>query len=224
MLVVISDVHMTDRGTGSPVSDGELSGFVREIETLEPRNEKLTLLLLGDIIDFLRSEEWGTLWEKENGAAPWSSLGRGFEGFEGSVQEERLLKIAEGVERRYPEFSAALRRLKNERNASIRYLVGNHDYMLQLSPTLRRRVVEFLSLDQDAGDEFPIEHDDLKLGVFAEHGNRHDATNWHQRDAGLWAIGDAVVLRIVNEFGAMARKQLHLTDSTHLGRAVGLVP
>jgi len=220
MLVVASDVHMTDRDTGAPVTDVELAAFVREVEGLEPHDEELTLLLLGDIIDFLRSEEWGDLWDNEGAAAPWSSLGQSFSGFEDSLQDERLLRIAARVEARYPVFSESLRRLKQTRQARVLYVVGNHDYMLQLSPKLRQHVVRFLSLDQDPADEFPIEYLDPKLPVYAEHGNRYDATNWHQRQAGLWAIGDAIVLRVVNRFGARARKALHLTDKTPLGQAV----
>lgn len=155
MLIVVSDVHMTDRAVGAPVRDWELDALVRHVESLEPRKEGLTLLLLGDIIDFLRSGEWDRLWEEENGAAPWSSLGPGFEGFQGSLQEKRLLAVAAGVERRYPAFATALKKLKNVREAQIHYVVGNHDYMLQLSPSLRARVVKFLSLDEDPTKEFP---------------------------------------------------------------------
>lgn len=66
----------------------------------------------------------------------------------------------------------------------------------------------------------PVEYEDVGLGVFAEHGNRYDSLNYHQRQQGCWAIGDAIVLRVVNRFGALARQELHLTEGTALGRAV----
>lgn len=92
--------------------------------------------------------------------------------------------------------------------------------MLQLSPKLRQRVVQFLNLDEDPAKEFPKEYEDQKLSVYAEHGHRYDPYNWHQRAAGLWAIGDAIVVRVVNRFGELAAKELHLTDEMTLGKAV----
>src|SRR5437867_845543 len=116
MLVVISDVHMTDRETGAPVTDTELTNFIQDIKGLKPQDEELTLLFLGDIIDFLRSEQWEGLYVAQPGAAPWTSLGQGFTGFEGSVQEKCLLGVADGVKKRYPAFAKALRELKSQRN------------------------------------------------------------------------------------------------------------
>lgn len=220
MLIIVSDLHMTDRETGAPVTDAELTNFVRTVQAIEPREEEITLLLLGDVIDFLRSEQWSLLWEEHNRAAPWSSLGSGFTGFEGSLQEECLLRVAQGVEGRYSGFATALKELKKNRKSRIIYVAGNHDFMVQLSPRLRQQVAKFLSLDDDPSILFPLDFEDKHLSVYAEHGNRYDATNWHQKEAGLWAIGDAVVLRIVNRFGALARKKLNLTDRTALGRAI----
>jgi hypothetical protein len=99
--------------------------------------------------------------------------------------------------------------------------------MVQLSPELRKRVADFLSLDHDPSKEFPAEFswdsegaEDSRLTVYAEHGHRYDPINWHQRTTGRWAIGDAIVLRLVNRFGELARDELHLTDKMRLGRAV----
>jgi UDP-2,3-diacylglucosamine pyrophosphatase LpxH len=181
MLIVVSDLHMTDRETGAPVTDAELTSFVRNVQALEPRDEEITLLLLGDVIDFLRSEQWQLLWDKHEGAAPWSSLGPSFTGFEESLQEECLLRVAHGVEERYPGFAAALKDLKKHRNSRITYVAGNHDFMVQLSSTLRKQVADFLSLDDDPKKPFPMEFEDRKLSVYAEHGNRYDTTNWHQQ-------------------------------------------
>lgn len=84
MLVVISDVHMTDRVTGSPVTDKELVWFVDEVARLKPGNKRLTLLFLGDVFDYLRSQLWGELFEKHSGCAPWSNASKDFANFAGS--------------------------------------------------------------------------------------------------------------------------------------------
>jgi UDP-2,3-diacylglucosamine pyrophosphatase LpxH len=106
MLVVVSDLHMTDRETGAPVTDVELEAFVRQVERLEPREEGVTLLLLGDIIDLLRSERWGRLWNQRKGAAPWSHTERGFADFVGSHPERVVLAIVKTVAQRYGRFAA----------------------------------------------------------------------------------------------------------------------
>lgn len=219
MLVVISDVHMTDRSTGSPVTDQELVGFVEDLERLPPEGD-MTLLLLGDIFDYLRSGEWGRLFEERPGCAPWSSLGKGFANFVGSHQEKALLGIARAIEAKYSGFSSALKSLKAARKLRIRYVFGNHDYMVQLSPELRTRVVSFLSLDEDPKEPFSRFYEDKALRVYAEHGHRHDPINWHDETQALWAFGDAIVLRLVNRFGELAERELHLTEATPLGRAV----
>jgi UDP-2,3-diacylglucosamine pyrophosphatase LpxH len=220
MLVVISDVHMTDRTTGGPVTDRELVGFVEEIGKLKPGGKPLTLLLLGDMFDYLRSELWSELFEKHPGCVPWTNAKENFANFADSHQEAQLLRIQEGIEQRYQQFSKALKDLKKLGGLTIRYVFGNHDYMLQLSPPTRERVVRFLSLDENPTREFPMEYEDKKLSVYAEHGHRYDDYNWHQREAGLWAIGDAIVIRVVNRFGELAAKELNLTNKMALGRAV----
>lgn len=220
MLVVVSDLHMTDRTTGSSVSDAELSSLVRELTTLEPTSEPLTLLLLGDVVDLLRSEEWDKLWKAHPGAAPWSSLGREFSGFEEGYQEAALLNVIKGIERKYGGFFAALGALKYARESQVRYVIGNHDFMLQLSQKAREKIVELFCLDHDSEQELPLEYLDKKLDVYADHGHRHDVVNWHERSMGRWALGDAIVLRVVNRFAALTREVLHLKSATPLGKAV----
>jgi len=220
MLVVVSDLHMTDRTTGGAVSAADLVEFTEQLSTLQPRNDPLTLLLLGDVVDLLRSEQWGSLWLTHSGAAPWSALGPQFSGFAGGLQEQALLAVIAGIERRYERFFEALRQLKATRATQIRYVIGNHDFMVQLSPKARVEIVRLFSLDQSAEHEFPLEYEDRGLDLYADHGHRHDALNFHRAHAGLWAIGDAIVLRVVNEFARAARKKLHLTSNTPLGRAV----
>lgn len=220
MLVVVSDLHMTDRTTGASVTDLELTDFVEELNALEPRDEPFTLLLLGDIVDLLRSEQWDTLWRTHAGAAPWSGLGREFDGFEGGLQEQTLLRIIAGIERKYAGFFAALPRLKAARQVRIRYVIGNHDFMLQLSEKARAEIVRLFALDQPAASRFPLEYLDESLDLYADHGHRHDEVNYHQWNTALWALGDGIVLRIVNEFTRAAREKVHLTSATALGKAV----
>ncbi len=220
MLVVVSDLHMTDRVTGASVTDLELTDFVEELFALRPLDEPLELLLLGDIVDLLRSECWDSLWSQHGGAAPWSSLGVGFAGFESGLQEQTLLQIIAGIERKYSGFFAALPRLKSRRQVRIQYVIGNHDFMLQLSEKARTEIVRMFALDQPASSKFPLEYLNESLDLYADHGHRHDELNYHQWNTALWAMGDGIVLRIVNEFARAARLQLHLTPATPLGRAV----
>jgi UDP-2,3-diacylglucosamine pyrophosphatase LpxH len=220
MLAVVSDLHMTDRVTGSSVSDADLVALARELEGLQPRDEPLTLLLLGDIVDLLRSEQWDRLWEDHHGAAPWSAVGPDFVGFEGGIQEPPVLEIIKAIDTKYHGFFTALAALKAARPTTIQYVIGNHDFMLQLSRRAREEVVRLFHLDQPAAKPFPLEYLDETLDVYADHGHRHDDVNYHQWHQGRWALGDGIVLRVVNRFAALARKELHLTSTTDLGKAV----
>src|SRR6266853_1770708 len=85
MHYIISDLHMNDTGMAQCVSDAELIIFANKLE-VDCKIQKVTLLLLGDILDLLRSPDWEQLW-REKHSAPWSGIGKGFSGFSRSYSE-----------------------------------------------------------------------------------------------------------------------------------------
>ncbi len=132
--------------------------------------------------------------------------------------EACAVEIAAGISRRYGAFAARLRAGVDAGAFVTRFLPGNHDYMVQLSPRLRQIAVDLLALDHDPAKPFPLCHVDRKASVYATHGHSFDPLNWHREADGYWAVGDAVVLRIVNRFAEIACERLGLAPETRLGR------
>src|SRR3954463_5292290 len=160
MHVFVSDMHMADNPAGDPVSDADLQGFLGELSRWVETGD-VTLVLLGDIIDFLRSPKWGELWHQKN-SAPWSAMAPSFANFPNSHAEKCLLEVQQGVEARYPMLSATLKNLVDTGHLTVIYVPGNHDFMLQLSQPLRHKVKGFLSLANDPAKRFDTTYRDVE--------------------------------------------------------------
>jgi len=197
MQIFVSDLHLTDHDDGCAASDQEL---LRITDVLAAAPGAHTLILLGDIVDLLRSGEWGALWNEDE--SPWADAtgtrGNHFRKFAGSKAEARAVKIARGAVARYPRFQDALRTLKRERGLRVEYVIGNHDYMAQLSEDLRSVLVDAFSVQHNPHDVFPGAYIDKPTSVYAIHGHAYDGVNWHEKPEGRWAFGDAIVIRLVN--------------------------
>lgn len=219
MHVFASDIHLTDANTGGVCSDSHLVSFVDRILALaaERRSKKVTLVLVGDIFDLLRSDKWATLWDQER-SAPWRGMNAKFKHFKNSDAETTARQVLEETCNRYQAFSQKLAGCTKEGKLETIYLPGNHDFMVQLDADLRKKVVTFLGLTHDARKAFPITYANNSASVFALHGNSFDPLNWHRETEGFWAIGDAIVLRIVNRFPEVACKAVGLNLSSDIGQ------
>lgn len=215
MHVFISDVHMTDQEAGSPVSDVELVEFAEEVDRWSQR-EHVHLVLLGDIIDLLRSPKWEECWSRLR-SFPWSGAARDFVNFRGNHPETVALEVVQAVAQRYARWAAALKRLVGEKRLTVSYVPGNHDFMLDLSPRLRRAVCDFLSLSNDPTKPFMPFYADEGASVYATHGHSYDPVNWHQPAEGRWALGDAIVIRVVNRFVVEACRRLGVSETSAIG-------
>lgn len=120
---------------------------------------------------------------------------------------EKVEHITAEIIARYPNFSARLKSLVAEKKVDPVFVPGNHDYMLQLAPKARLAVRRFLSL-QESTERFETYYYDRPTSVYAVHGNQYDTLNWHDETAGHWAFGDAIVIRLVNEFFRAASSRL----------------
>jgi UDP-2,3-diacylglucosamine pyrophosphatase LpxH len=221
MLLFVSDLHLTDDPISSTVSDSALTTFAHDLGRLSERSP-IKLVLLGDIVDLLRSSKWLECWE-EHRSAPWKAMSPGFANFVSNYPEEYALDVAHGVIDRYQGFAAVLASLVAEKKVSVTYVIGNHDYMLQLSTKLRQAVCSFLSLSPTTNDwskPFPTHYENEPASVYATHGHSYDPVNWHRSDEGYWAMGDAIVLRVVNRFIHDACKALGVAPTSLIGRTL----
>jgi len=219
MDIFMSDLHMTDSGGGGAVSETQLISFVERVRRFseEDENHKVRLILVGDIFDLLRSDKWTALWN-ERTSAPWSAMSKNFKHFDNSFALTESIEIMRKICGRYAGFGKKVRELVGEKKLETVYLPGNHDFMVQLSSKLRELVVEFFGLAHDAKKPFKTTYANKSASVFAVHGNSFDPINWHRQPEGFWAMGDAVVLRIVNRFAEAACKRIGCSIATELGQ------
>jgi len=250
MLVIISDLHLTDGTTGSTISPGafqllserltELAigasrrrgGTYREIECVD-------LLLLGDVLDVIRSSQW-----MKSTVRPWDDA-------KSSVLFEKVSHITTDILRHNEPALSEFRKLAQQgvqipaatregRSAEghlrpvpvrIHYMVGNHDWFYHLPGenynALRRKIATHMGLSTYPDAPFPHEiweSNELmqvmrRHKVFARHGDVYDPFNYEgDRDAS--SLGDVIVVELLNRFGAEVQRQLG--DDLSRAATVGL--
>lgn len=183
MLVIISDLHLTDGSTGNTVRESAFEAFRNHIEDLvfaaSKREdgtyrpiEEIDIILLGDILDPIRSLEWSDPSNDGTRIRPWYDPGTA--AFPSRLTEvtkkilqfnqESLLimkNLADGNGISIPPATKTGkidRRVSRDRRskcrvpvrANIYYMVGNHDWLYHLPgepyDDLRRRINSFLGL------------------------------------------------------------------------------
>lgn len=200
MLAIISDIHLSDGSSGETVHQGTLRVFRERLRALAYAAswradgayrpiEQFDLVLLGDILDVLRSSKW---FEEAPGNGsqirPWDAGRR-------EALAAKVGQITEGILRYNEVFFSLLRELRDmamislppatrdgrpARAASgriginrvpvrfrIHYMVGNHDWFYHLPDEayveVRRKIVHALGLENDPAQPFP--HDPEERGA-----------------------------------------------------------
>jgi hypothetical protein len=186
MLVIISDTHLTDGTSGRTVRAGAFRIFAQELSDMaydaskraggryEPIRE-LHLVLLGDILDVIRSTQW-----LNDTVRPWDDpQSSQFIGKISSITEKILSNNSESLE--------IVKSFKDGRTITIPpatsdgkpaevgwnpdaegripvevhtyYMVGNHDWFYHLPGpayhALRHRIIQTLGLDNSPDAPFP---------------------------------------------------------------------
>ncbi|MBN2472980.1 MAG: hypothetical protein JXB62_00130 [Pirellulales bacterium] len=241
MLVVISDLHLNDGTTGQTISPGAFSIFAERLQDLAVAAswradgryrpiERIDLVLLGDVLDVIRSARWSS----RSNVRPWANphapefvdqIGRiTADILEHNAESLSVLRrlAAEGGVTVPPSLRAARPAADAEGQAvpvRICYMVGNHDWFYHLPGpnyhALRRTLVEQMGLANRADRPFPhqiTESEELLTAmrrhkVAARHGDLFDPFNFEgDRDAS--SLGDAIVIELVNRFAAEVEASL----------------
>ena len=262
MLVIISDLHLTDGTAGLvPGDDSERAMSERAEATLSDRAfkvfrdrlsdmaydaswrrgdeyrpiEELDLLLLGDILDVIRSSSW-----LASDVRPWDDpRSEEFVNKVGSITDAILtnnyksLKILAGLSRgRVITIPPATRsgtpaRVSRQPNnperlpvkVNIHYLIGNHDWFYGVTgpgyEQIRRKLVSAMGLSHAPEQPFPYDpYDSEPLmrifeahRVFARHGDCFDPFNF-EGDRQASSLGDAIVVELLNRFPIEAKRKL----------------
>lgn len=238
MLVIVSDLHLTDGTSGTTISPGAFQLLAERLTDLgfsasKRRDgsyrpiERVDLVLLGDVLDVIRSTQW-----LQHSIRPWDD-----------VKSEKLFQLtakitsdtlqqnelALGEFRRLAEqgisIPPATRMGKPAEKESqpipvrIHYMVGNHDWFYHLPGEkfnqLRRLIAQQMGLATYPDAPFPHEiweSNELvqvmrQHKVFARHGDVYDPFNY-EGDRDTSSLGDVIVLELLNRFGVEVVNQL----------------
>jgi UDP-2,3-diacylglucosamine pyrophosphatase LpxH len=236
MLVIFSDTHLTDGTSGRTVNarafrlfrerlcDLAYQASWRKDGTYKPV-EEITLLLMGDILDMIRS----TQWLNAEDVRPWNNS-------DDPSFVQVVLSLTEAVLKHNVAAFAILRSMSHEGRVTIpkpgsdvrrdstdrqpvkvniHYMVGNHDWFCHLpSPAYnpaRIRIAQELGLSENymKGDPFPYSIEEagaepirrvcVEHQLYARHGDNHDLINFDD-DRDRSSLGDALVVELIERF------------------------
>lgn len=239
MLVIISDVHLTDGSSNATMAAGAFKLFAERLADLAESAswraggtyrpvERVDLVLLGDMLDLIRSSQWLSA----PNVRPWNNIS--------SPEGLRVLEtITRSILDRNATALGTLRSLsqdglaipvataagKSERsrttNVPVRthYMVGNHDWFFhmnlqQLDP-LRQMMIERMGLANQHNQPFAHEPNDSpelldamrRHRLFARHGDIYDPFNF-AGDRSVASLGDVVVIELLTRFAGEINAQL----------------
>ena len=248
MLVIASDLHLTDGSSGETINAGAFRVFVEALASRVHdacwRNrgggrqfvpiDRCDLVLLGDVFDVIRSKSW-----LESGALrPWSPA---------SEMDGLVSKITDGILAHNRQALAHLRdlggaiRIHSDRPDEhieiplhIHYFVGNHDWFYHLRGAeydrARQKLVDGLGLDNDPKAPFPHMLDEASGDLqellhahrlYVQHGDIYDPFNYeeqHGRDHS--SLGDCIVVELLNRFPHEVQNALGRDEDDALVRAL----
>ncbi len=238
MLVVISDLHLTDGTTCETINAGAFRQFIFALSAhaesacwrKKPQQsqgvfellDRIDVILLGDILDVMRSTHW-----LSSSTRPWDAPDAMFS----TVQD-----ITRGILQHNQEAFSLLKNLNGQLPIiashtgqphtipiHFYYMVGNHDWFFHLPGTpwssLRQELIDAIGLSQSAEEIFPhtlAESVHLQAlcqahHVYLQHGDVFDDVNYRAdvgRDAA--SLGDAIVIEVLNGFPERIRQVLNL--------------
>ena len=192
MLVIISDLHLTDGTSGDTISAGAFRAFRERLRDMAydaswrtngeyKPIESLDIVLLGDILDLIRSTKWPASKKDAGYVRPWDARKKP------DLFQKKIAEISRAILRKNKESLDVLKSLSSGSRITlprvgpdkkpvrvsrepddpgrgpvdvrVHYLVGNHDWFYHLRGTrfnqIRRRVVNAMGLANSPNQPFP---------------------------------------------------------------------
>ena len=179
MLVIFSDVHLSDESTSRNVRPGAFEGLGDTMADLAAKKKvgatEVHVVLLGDIFDLVRSDHWHRKVNKKD--RPWDGQrdpGTGMNADFASV-EAQFQAVLAGIlaTESANSFVTMLGRLPVVGGAKPRvtYVVGNHDRALNNFPSLQQRLKDALP---GVDLTFALSVKDDAYWLLARHGHEWD--------------------------------------------------
>ena len=201
MLVIISDLHLTDGTSGETIRAGAFRAFRERLRDMaydaswrgngESKPvykpiESLDVVLLGDILDLIRSTRWPASPQDTGYVRPWDAsekrdlFQKKVAEISGAILRENkdsldvLKSLSSGNQITLPPIGPDGEPAKVSRDPEdskrqrvdvrVHYLVGNHDWFYHLRGTrynqIRRRVVNAMGLANSPDQPFPHDPDE----------------------------------------------------------------
>ncbi|MDT8306644.1 MAG: metallophosphoesterase [Anaerolineae bacterium] len=238
MLVIISDLHLTDGTTGTTIGASAFEDFrvrLRELamDASHRANgvyrpiESFDLVLLGDVFDLIRT----TLWNDEGAAVrPWEHREKP------GHFADKIAEVTAAILGRNQGALAALRACSQGKAITvpvapgaaeqvpvpvrIHYVVGNHDWYYHLPgaafDAIRATVNEAIGLANGPGPypHAPEESERLmevyrRHRIYARHGDIFDPFNYIEaKGRDAATLGDALVVDLINRFPHLLRQRM----------------
>lgn len=185
MLVLISDLHLTDERTARNVSHEAFDLVVSLVlDTARKRKAKeLHLVLLGDILDLVRSDYWHREIPAER--RPWGGRldRRTAMNADSAAVEDQFAQVLGGITATpaAQALAGAMRELASGPVPfSVTYVLGNHDRVLWNFPALQQQVKR--AFPQITGIRHNFES--TEYAVLARHGHEWDVNThgWQFRE------------------------------------------
>ncbi|MGB8992211.1 MAG: hypothetical protein WCD80_09160 [Desulfobaccales bacterium] len=229
MLVFISDLHFVDGTAGEHnLSPRAFEYFFEDLAAIaaKPSNniKEIKIVLLGDIFDLLRTENWFGYPADER---PWGTNEAAIEVhaltlFDAITAHPENAQTMQIFRQRVPDLQSKCH-LANE--PRLFYLPGNHDRLVNQYSSLRKKVCDCLGIPSvwhNPNDLFPHTYEDLAYGMFARHGHEYDKYNYEggtaytENDYQRVPIGDPITTELV--------ARLPYALAKHLDAVPGLSP
>lgn len=244
MLVIVSDLHLTDGSAGTSIDKDAFKIFHERLKDLayaasvrETNNttnkgtvyipvEDIYLLLLGDVLDVIRSAKW-----LEGNIRPWSEQDARFvnkvrEITDGILQNNRdALDVMQSLHKDGVRIPIARDGKPDDTETQkvdvhTHYMIGNHDWFFHLRgpgfDQIRASIVQALGLDNKSDEPFPHDPNESQAirklyeehQVFARHGDIFDDTNFENSNRDQSSLGDAVVVELLGRFPREVEREL----------------
>jgi hypothetical protein len=238
MLVIVSDLHLTDGTIGTSIGAAAFEDFRARLKELAVDAshradgryrpiESFDLVLLGDIFDLIRTTRWNDTgvavrpWDHREKPGPFADkiaeittaiLKRN----KGAL--DLLRECSRGAAVTVPAAHGAGEQVPVR--VRIHYVVGNHDWYYHLPgaafDAIRATINEAIGLHNGAGPfpHDPEESDQLmevyrRHRVYARHGDRYDSFNYvEEKGRDAATLGDALVVDLINRFPHEVRRRL----------------
>lgn len=252
MLVFVSDLHLNDGSSGANLHPGAFHIFAERLRYFAARAswradgsyrplDRIDLVLLGDVLDLIRSERW-----HQNNVRPWGDLNS-------PAVLQTVTEIVDGILHRNEPALAILRSLATQglvcvapagRNRQpiynappqaiplrIYYMVGNSDWLLHVPgrgyDLIRQKITHQMALANPLNQ--PLPHDpaesDVLLETFrqhrvlARHGDIFDPINFTE-DRNASSLGDALAIQLISRFPLAVSQELGASTPTAFSLAL----